>query len=406
LKKVIAIIGTLDTKGEEIAFLKALIEKRGHQTLVVDTGILGTSYLKADISREKVAEFGGEMIEKLIKKNDESFAQKIMSMGLKKVILPRVESGDVDGLIAIGGGQGSVIASSMLKSLPFGFPKLLISTKASQAGIRPYIGIKDILVLPPVADLAGINRLTKKVLINASGAISGMVEVEAFKNVDVDKPLVVVSMNGTVTDCGLSIKNVLEKKGYEVLVFHSIGTGGEALEEYVNTESDIVCVIELAVNEVGNYLLGGLASAGPHRLETAGKRGIPQVIVPGSADFINFLGPETVPEKFKNRKIHYHNPQATIVRTSLEDNKQLGKTLAEKLNHALGPVSLLWPERGLSTVDKSGKPFWSPESDSALLESLKTNLRADVRIVEVDAHINDPIFADGVVEEFEKILTK
>ena len=405
MEKTIAIVGTLDTKGEEIFFLRSLIEKRGHRTFIIDTGILGVPFLDADVSREEVAKMGGESIEALRQKNDEAFAQKIMSVGLERLVSSLVESGKIDGLIAIGGGQGSVIASLALKSLPFGFPKILVSTKVSQAGIRPFIGIKDIFVLPPVADLAGINRLTKRVLANAAGAISGMVEMEPLQE-DRQKSLVVMSMNGTITDCGLRVKDSLESKGYEVLVFHSIGTGGEALEEYVKTEGDIVCVIDLAVNEVGNYLLGGLASAGPHRFETAGERGIPQIVVPGSADFINFLGPETVPKEFSERKIHPHNPQATIVRTSPEDNKRLGKILAEKLNQALGPVSLLWPEKGLSTIDKLGKPFWGPESDSALFESLKTNLKPSVRIVEVNAHINDPIFAESIIEEFERILTK
>ncbi len=404
MKKSIAIVGTLDTKGEEIFFLKTLIEERGHTPLVIDTGILGTPGMKADIPREDVAKAGGESLRALRQKNDESYAQKIMSVGLKKIVSSLLESGKIHGMIAIGGGQGSVIASPALKYLPFGFPKLLVSTKVSQAGIRPYIGIKDILVLPPVADLAGINRLTEKVLVNAAGAISGMVEMKPGKK-GKRKPLVVMSMNGTITDCGLRVKNALEGKGYEVLVFHSIGTGGEALEEYVKTESDVACVIELAVNEIGNHLLGGLASSGPHRLTSAGKRGIPQIVVPGSADFINFLGVTTVPESFKGRKIHPHNPQATIVRTNAEDNKLLGKTIAEKLNQATGPVAVLWPQKGLSSVDRPGKPFWDPEADQALMKSLQKNLTPKIPLIQANAHINDPAFAQKVVEIFDKIVS-
>ncbi len=402
--KTIAVVGTLDTKGEEIHLLKILIEKRGHTPLVIDTGILGTPDMKADILREDVAKAGGESIKTLQQKNDEAFAQKIMSIGLKKIVSTLLASGKIHGLIAIGGGQGSIIASSALKYLPFGFPKLLVSTKVSQAGIRPYTGIKDILVLPPVADLAGINRLTEKVLANAAGAISGMVEMEPLQR-NGRKPLVVMSMNGTITDCGLRVKNGLENKGYEVLVFHSIGTGGEALEEYVKTESDIACVIELAVNEIGNDLFGGLASSGPHRLTSAGQRGIPQIIVPGSADFVNFLGPETVPEKFKNRKIHPHNPQATIVRTNIRDNQLLGETIAEKLNQAKGPVTILWPQRGLSSVDKPGKPFWDPKADQALIKSLQENLKPEIQIIPSNAHINDPTFAQKVVKVFDEIVS-
>ena len=405
MEKVIAIVGTLDTKGQEISFLNALIQKRGHQTLVIDTGIKGFPLLKADITREEVARAGGESIITLQKRGDESFAQKVMGEGLKKIISVYMNANKIHGLIAIGGGQGTVIASPALKSLPFGFPKILVSTKVSQAGIRPFIGIKDIFVLPPVADLAGINRLTKKVLLNAAGAISGMVEMEPIPDRG-QKPLVVMSMNGTITECGLSIKDALENKGYEVLVFHSIGTGGEALEEYVKTERNIACVIELAVNEIGNDLLGGLASAGPHRLETAGKRGIPQIVIPGSADFINFLGPETVPKELKHRKIHFHNPQATIVRTNIHDNKLLGQTIAEKLNQSKGPVMIIWPNKGLSSLDRLQKPFWDPEADQALFHTLQENVRPEIKIVVLDFHINEPAFSNEVIKIFEKYFHK
>ncbi len=405
MKKVIAIIGTLDTKGDEISYLKSLVEKRGHDVLIVDTGTLGTPFLDPDISREKVAEAGGERIEELQARRVESFAQEIMARGLKTLLHPLAESGKIHGVVAIGGGQGSIIVAPLLKSLPFGFPKILVSTKITQAGPRPYIGSKDVLILPPVADLAGINRLTEKVLVNAAGAISGMVEMKLPRDSS-RKPLVVMSMNGTITDCGLRVKDSLEQEGYEVLVFHSIGTGGEALEEFVKTEEGIAGVIELAVNEIGNYLLGGLASSGPERLTSAGLRGIPQVIVPGSADFINFLGPETVPEKFRGRRIHPHNPQATIVRTNASDNRLLGKTIAEKLNMSRGPVVILWPRKGLSSVDKPDGPFWDPAADQALLTELTACLRSNIPIEEIERHINDAAFSKSVVETFFYLLNQ
>ncbi|MBW1674273.1 MAG: Tm-1-like ATP-binding domain-containing protein [Deltaproteobacteria bacterium] len=398
--KTVAIVGTLDTKGEEIAFLKSLILTRSHKVIIADTGILGEPHLQADISRHEIASAGGEDIDTLKKKGDEAFAQRIMASGLKKIILSLVESKKIHGLLAIGGGQGSIIVAPTLKSLPFGFPKLLVSTKVTQAGARPYVGSKDVLILPPVADLAGINCLTRSILTNAAGAISGMVEIEQ-PGVE-DKPLVVMSMNGTVTDCGLTVKAMLEKKGYEVLVFHTIGTGGEALEEYVKS-NEVVGVIELGVNEITNELMGGLASSGPDRLTAAGKRGVPQIVVPGSADFINFLGPETVPPKYRRRNIHSHNPQATLIRTNIQDNRLLGKTIADKLNQSRGPVIILWPKKGLSTLDHSGKPFWDPEADMALIKSLKRHLDPHIPVIESDAYINDPEFAQTVFMAFEKI---
>jgi len=393
--KVVLLIGTLDTKGEEIDLLRTLILGREHKVLIADTGILGKPYLEADISREHIARAAGTTIQALQEKGDEAHAQKTMGIGLKKSVLSLLESDRIQGLLAVGGGQGSIIVAPTLKSLPLGFPKLLVSTKATQAGIRPYVGPKDVAVLPPVADLAGINRLTRKVLTNAAGAISGMVEMEEPKMED--KPLIVLSMNGTVTGCGLTVKSLLEKEGYEVLVFHSIGTGGEALESYV-AEQDVAAVIELAVNEIGNELFGGLASAGPHRLESTINKGIPLVLVPGSADFINFLGPETIPEKYRGRTTHPHNPQATILRTNRAENLLLGKTIALKLNQAKGPVVILWPKLGLSSVDRMGKPFWHPDADSALLEGIKSHLDPNIPIREVDAYINDYDFAKTVVE--------
>jgi uncharacterized protein (UPF0261 family) len=400
MAKTIALVGTLDTKGEEIFFLRSLILARGHEVLVADTGILGEPYLQADISRREIAIAGGEDIDTLKQRGEEAFAQKIMSAGLKKIILSLLESRKIHGLLAIGGGQGSIIVAPTLKSLPFGFPKLLVSTKVTQAGARPYVGSKDVLILPPVADLAGINSLTSSVLTNAAGAISGMVEIE--KPEVKHKPIVIISMNGTVTDCGLAVKALLEKNGYEVLVFHTIGTGGEALEEYVKSNK-VHAIIELGVNEITNDLMGGLASSGPDRLTAAGNQGAPQVVVPGSADFINFLGPETVPQRYKKRKIYSHNPQATLIRTNVRDNRLLGKAIADKLNRSRGPVVVLWPRKGLSTLDRKGKPFWDPEADMVLLDTLKKHLHPHIPVIDLDAYINDTEFAQQIFMAFKGI---
>jgi len=403
MSKTVVLIGTLDTKGEEIGLLKTLILKRDHRVLIADTGILGEPYLQADITRSEISTAGGVSIETLKEKGDEAFAQQIMGAGLKRIIHSLLKAGQIQGLLAIGGGQGSIIVAPTLKSLPLGFPKLLISTKVTQAGLRPYIGPKDVVVVPPVADLAGINRLTSLILNNAAGAISGMVEMEEPEIED--KPLVVLSMNGTVTGCGLAVKSLLEIEGYEILVFHTIGTGGEALESYV-ADHDVAGVIELAVNEIGNELFGGLASAGPHRLESAVRKEIPLLLVPGSADFINFLGPDTLPEKYRSRKTHPHNPQATLLRTDEAENRLLGETIAAKLNQGQGPVVILWPRLGLSSVDCMGKPFWEPDADKALIKSLREHLNTSVSIKEVNAFVNDNTFANAVVDEFYHLLKK
>lgn len=399
MTKTLALVGTLDTKADEIALLRDLVSASGLGVMVIDIGVLGRPGLKADVTNLRVARQGGVELDELRRRGEEDFAQTIMAAGLESIVLELVASDRVQGLLAIGGGQGSTMVAPTLKALPLGFPKLLVSTKASQAGIRPFVGSKDVLVLPSVADLAGINRLTRQVLKNAAGAMIGMLLTSAV--FEEDRPLVVMSMNGTITECGLAVKVMLQGAGYEVMVFHSIGTGGEALESFV-AESDVAGVIELAVNEIGNELLGGLASAGPHRLEAAGAKGFPQVIVPGSADFINFLGPQTVPGRLRRRRIHPHNPQATIVRTNQRDNQLLGRTLAQKLNRARGPVRVLWPGRGLSSVGRAEKPFFDPEADQALLRSLKRHLKPHIPLHEFDLFINDPAFAEAVFEVFLK----
>jgi uncharacterized protein (UPF0261 family) len=295
------------------------------------------------------------------------------------------------------------MVSLALKTRPLGFPKLLVSTKATQAGIWPYVGTKDVLVLPAVADLAGLNRLTKKVLTNAAGAILGMVRMPPPPQADA--PLVVMSMNGTVTDSGLRVKEFLEGKGYEVVVFHSIGTGGLALEEFVQ-ENEVVMVVEFAVNELNSLLFGGKASAGPDRFLSAGKKGISQIVIPGSADFINFLGPETVPGHYKARRIHSHSQSATLVRTSPGENRELGKALAERLNQSKGKILLLWPSQGLSSLDREGKVFWDKDADQELLRSLRENLKAHIEILEVNAHVNDEVFSENVIKVFHRLLTQ
>ncbi len=401
MTKTLALVGTLDTKGDEIAFLRDLAAAAGLEVMVIDIGVLGRPAFRAQVPHARVARRGGVGLDELRRRREEHFAQTVMAAGLKKIVLDLVTTGRIQGLLAIGGGQGSTMVAPTLKALPLGFPKLLVSTKASQAGIRPFVGAKDVLVLPSVADLAGLNRLTRQVLTNAAGAMAGM--LLTISPAAEDRPLVVMSMNGTITDCGLAVKVRLQQAGYEVMVFHSIGTGGEALEHFV-AASEVAGVIELAVNEIGNELLGGLASAGPHRLEAAGAQGTPQVVVPGSADFINFLGPETVPGRLRRRRIHPHNPQATILRTNQRDNQLLGRTLAQKLNQAQGPVTVLWPAQGLSSVDRPDKPFFDPEADRALLRSLKKNLEPHIPLHEFDLDINDRAFARKVFEAFQRMV--
>ena len=400
MQKTIVCIATLDTKGLEIQYIKEIIEQRGHRVLLIDDGILGDPIVPTDIKREEVAKAAGSSLKEVRAIANEAKAVETMAEGLGKILKELYRSGKLDGVISIGGGMGTIMATAAMRELPIGVPKLVVSTKVAQSGVaKEYMGAKDITMVSSVADIAGLNRLTRKIAANAAGAIVGMVET---REIEVpDNPLVVMTMNGTTTKCGSKVMSILEREKYEVIVFHSIGVGGWALEEFVRNEP-VKGVIELGLNEIGNELFGGLATAGPNRLEAAGEKGVLQIITPASVDFINFLGPETVPPKFRNRRLIFHNPQATTVRLIDDEMRSLAGVIAEKLNHAKGPVKVLIPLRGFSSWDQQGKDFYNPEVDKIFIDSLKDRLHPSIMVSEIDAHINDDRFVDVVVEEFMK----
>ncbi len=403
MKKVILCIGTLDTKGPEIQYMKGLIEqKRGWAALVMDTGSQGEGYFKADIPAAEVASAGGSNIEEVRGLNEAGPAAKIMTAGAVKLGKQLFEAGKFQGVISVGGGMGSSIASAVMRELPIGLPKFMLSTqKIVQAGIRRYVGTRDIAVMPSVTDIAGLNQLTKGALRRSVGAIMGM--IDAQQDATFEKDLVFMTMTGLSTGCGDAVRSRLEEEGFEVVVFHAIGMGGETFEEMVKSYP-VKGVIELGLNEIGNELFGGLASAGPHRLEAAGNRGIPQVVTPGCVDFINFLAPETLPERYKDRTICYHNPQATLPRMNADELRLVAKTMADKLNASSGPVRFLVPLRGFSSPDCSGNVFFDPDADRAFVECIRSSLKPQIGIKEIDAHINDPEFAHAVAADFLEIM--
>ncbi len=400
MKKIIVCIATLDTKGQEIKFVKDIIEQRGHKALIVDDGILGKPAIRPDITREEVAMAAGTTLNDIKAIGIESKAIEMMASGLRNIVKKLYHSGRLDGVISIGGGMGTSMATAAMKELPLGVPKIMVSTKVAQSGTgKEYMGTKDITMVSSVADIAGLNRLTQKIATNAAGAIVGMVETP---NVEmVDKPLIVISMNGTTSRCGSKVMSMLEGENYEVVVFHSIGVGGRALEEFIKNEP-VKAVIELGLNEIGNELFGGMASAGPTRLEAAGEKGILQIITPASVDFINFLAPDTVPPRYKNRNLIFHNPQATTLRLSGDEMISVAEAIAEKLNRANGPVKVLIPAHGFSSWDQRGKGFYDMEADRIFIDCLKRRLHPSIMVTELEVHINDSQFADFIVEEFQR----
>jgi uncharacterized protein (UPF0261 family) len=403
LKKIILCIGTLDTKGPELQYIKQLIErKRGYDALVMDIGSLGIAPFTADITAEEVAKAAGSTIQEVRGLKEAGPAAKIMTIGAIRIVKDLYRSGKFHGAISIGGGMGSGVASAVMRELPIGMPKFMLSSqKIVQAGIRNYVRTKDIVIMPSVADIAGFNRLTRDALRKSVGAIIGMMETA---EVEVsEKPFVFMTMTGLSTGCGLKVKLFLEDKGFEVAVFHTIGVGGETFEELVKIYR-VSGVIELGLNEIGNELFGGLASAGPNRLEAAGEKGIPQIITPGCIDIINFLAPETLPDRYKDRPLCFHNPQATLPRLNAEEFRLIGETVSKKLNRAAGRVKVLIPIRGFSSLDRQGNIFYDPIADRAFIDSLKSSLKETIEVREIDAHINDDEFANAVANEFMDII--
>ena len=400
--KTILLLATLDTKGEEAQYVKELIEKRGHAILILDMSGFGRAALKADITAEEVAKAAGGNIEEVRAFKSAGQATEVMTRGAEKVVRSLYNAGRFHGILSVGGGTGAAMASAVMRQLPIGLPKFMLVTQhVVQAGLKGYVGTNDIAVMPSVVDIAGLNRLTMRSLNNATNAIIGM--VEPTETEVSEKPLVFMTMLGITTTCGLMIKELLVKKGFEVMIFHAVGLGGMTLESLIETYP-VSGVIELSLNEIGNELFGGLASAGPNRLEAAGRLGIPQIITPGNVDTITFFSPETVPDRYKARNLHHHNPQATGLRTNAEELKIVGETIAKKLNQAKGPVKVLIPTRGFSSLDIEGGVFYDPVADMAFINSLKSSLDKRIPVEEIDANINDERFAKIAADRFLDII--
>lgn len=389
MAKTVALLGALDTKGAEYGFVKRCIEARGHRTLLVDVGVLEPPGIEPDVSREEVARAAGVELAALLERKDRGEAVAAMSRGAA-VVVPRLYAEKkFDGIMALGGGGGTSVACAAMRALPLGVPKVMVSTVAG-TDVSGYVGVQDIVMIPSIVDVSGINRISRRVFATAAGAICGMLETEVPAGED--RPLVAASMFGNTTTCVEAAKAILEEAGYEVLVFHATGTGGRTMENLI-AAGLIAGVLDVTTTEWADELVGGVLTAGPARLEAAARRGVPAIVTPACLDMVNFWAPETVPEKFKDRKFYPHNPNITLMRTTPEECRQLGRIIAEKLNLSTAPVSVLIPLRGLSMIDAEGGPFWWPEADRALLDALKEDLREDVPVIELDCNVNDPEFA-------------
>ncbi|MEX1115133.1 MAG: Tm-1-like ATP-binding domain-containing protein [Akkermansiaceae bacterium] len=383
----IAVLGTLDSKGEEHAFVAELIRARGFKTLLIDVGTGGPPTVTPQFSREQVAASAGLDLTDLLARRDRGECVVAMSKAAPVFLAKLAAVQDIDGVISLGGGGGTAIGTAAMRALPLGFPKLMVSTLAA-GNTAHYLGTKDIVMMPSIADIAGLNRLSRVIFSRAAGAICGMVDAKI--EVDGSRPLVVASMFGNTTACVTEAKRILEEAGYEVLVFAATGAGGRSMEALI--ESGMVAgVLDLTTTEWADELVGGVLNAGPERMDAAAKARVPVVVAPGCLDMVNFGERASVPEKFAVRNFYIHNPQVTLMRTTADECAELGRILAEKVNAYPSPAAILIPTRAISVISAEGQPFHNPVADEALFSAIRKNSKVPVE--SYDLEINSPLFA-------------
>ncbi|MCS6849995.1 MAG: Tm-1-like ATP-binding domain-containing protein [Gemmataceae bacterium] len=401
----VLLIGTLDTKGEEVGFVRDQLRLAGVEVCVVDAGVLGPPLISPDIPREEVFRAAGTTFDAVLQARDRGQAVEAAARGAARLAVERFQQGLVEGVLGLGGSAGTTIATAAMRALPFGIPKLMVSTLAS-GQVAPYVGVRDIAMLHSVVDLSGLNRISRVVLTNAAQAMIGMVRAKGeAPPAMADRPLITATMFGVTTPCVEAARRGMEAAGYEVLVFHATGTGGRTMESFIR-DGLVTGVLDLTTTELADELVGGILSAGRDRLTAAGLQGVPQVISLGALDMVNFGPPDTVPEQFRGRRFYQHNPNVTLMRTTPDENDQLGKEIAHKASAARGPTAVLVPRRGVSAIDVEGGPFWWPEADAALFDSLRLWMSPHVELIEVDRHINDPEFAALAVDTLRRLMSR
>jgi uncharacterized protein (UPF0261 family) len=403
----VLLIGTLDTKGPETEFLRQRVQANGCRTLVLDSGILGEAVgIQADFPRSVVAEAAGSTIDALRNAGTRGKAVEEMLKGVRKLALELYEQGRIHGVVALGGAEGSVLAAAACKVLPIGFPKLIVSPIASgQRKFAPFVGTKDVMVMHSVVDILGLNDISQTVFESAAAAIAGMAKMYEMRPQATApaRPAVAATMLGNTTKPLMRVRPRIEEAGYDFVIFHANGVGGAAMEELIEQRA-FRAVLDYTLSELAGYIAGGFHNAGAGRMDAAVRAGIPQLVVPGCLDFIVFGAKHEVPEHLRERPMYYHNPEFTLVRLTADEQRQAYAMLIDKLNTTTGRTTVLVPLGGGSVMDIEGGAFWQPELNAELRALLKKGLRADIRYVEVDAHINSDVFADATFEEMIRLL--
>jgi uncharacterized protein (UPF0261 family) len=397
----IAVLGTFDTKGAEHAFVADRVRASGCDTMLIDAGGFGAPTVAVDVSAERIAEAGAASLADLRAKRDRGTLVAAMAAGAARLVAELAAAGKIDGIISLGGTGGTAIGTAAMRALPLGFPKVMVSTVATAGTASSCVAGSDIVMVPSIVDVAGLNRFSRGVFARAAAAVCAMARANADSakpasggRHDDDKPLIVASMFGNTTICVEHARKILESAGYEVLVFHATGSGGRTMESII--ESGVVAgVLDVTTTEWADELVGGVLNAGPTRLDAAARLGVPAIVAPGCLDMVNFGPPDTVPAKFAGRRFYQHNPQVTLMRTTADECAELGRIIARKVNRSTGPVTVLIPRQGVSVIGTAGEPFHDPAADAALFTATVEHLRAGIPVVALDCTINDPTFAEA-----------
>jgi len=397
----IYLLATCDTKGAEAAFVAARLQAAGQSVRIVDTGCLGECEIEVFHSRAEVFEAAGTTLEGMLRLADRGEAVKAAAKGTSALLLKAHQRGELDGVLGLGGSAGTSIGTTAMRALPLGVPKLMVSTLAS-GQVRQYVGDKDIAMLNSVVDISGINRISRQVLTNAAGAISGMVAMERPSHGN-DKPLIAATMFGVTTPCVEQSRALLEEAGYEVLVFHATGVGGQAFESLIH-EGLLAGVLDITTTELADELVGGSLSAGPERLTGAARAGLPQVVSVGATDMVNFQARDTVPAHFSDRLLYEHNAEVTLMRTTPEECALIGTHIGQRVAPSTGPAEILLPARGVSAIDAEGQAFDSPTARRALMDAVAAHC-GPIPCTELDLHINDPEFAAAAVSRLLNLIS-
>jgi uncharacterized protein (UPF0261 family) len=399
--KTIAVLATLDTKGREAQYVREQIQAMGDHALVIDTGVTGTPAAQADISRDQVAEAGGTPLTNLLEHPDREIAAPVMADGATKIVTELAREGKIHAILAMGGTQGTTLATRVMRALPYGFPKVMVSTMAS-GNVGPFVDIRDITMMFSVTDILGLNPLTRKILANAAAAASGMANspIQMERRA---KPLVGITTVGITTKGAMKAMEILENAGYETIVFHAIGPGGRAMEQMMR-EGIIGAVLDYSTIEVSNEMYHALLAGGADRLTTAGKLGIPQVLAPGAIEVLVYNEPHTVPAPFNTRTLIRHSPQITDVRLNKEEMADVGREVVKRLGHTKTDAVFMIPTAGYDSYAVAGEGFYDPEADAAFAMELKQGLPSNIKIVERATHIDDPAFATEAAETLIKLI--